>query len=82
MADHEIRLNEDGSVDEVVAKSPLYVHLEQMDHGAWSLIIGLEGNRQVMVSLAVKRHWRPVDWGEGIFHRIPCIDCIAEVEGP
>jgi hypothetical protein len=40
---HEIRLNPDGTLDEVVAFG--HVHLEQMDTGCWVLLIdGLDGH--------------------------------------
>lgn len=41
---HEIRPNDDGTLDEVVAYGA--VHLEQMDTGSWALVIdGFDGQR-------------------------------------
>ncbi len=46
----EIRRNPDGSIDEVVAPEA-FIHLEQMDHDAWHLVIEDDGDR-VDLSLA------------------------------
>lgn len=52
--EYEIRLNEDGTLDEVVCEQPAFVHLEQMDHGAWWLRIDLPGGGAVIVDLYTK----------------------------
>lgn len=31
----EVRLNEDGTIDEIVSHKPMYFHLEQMDDGQY-----------------------------------------------
>ena len=44
----EVRLNDDGTVDEVVAKN-VGVHVEQMDNGHWWMSIdGKQGRRMVL----------------------------------
>jgi len=46
----EIRRNDDGSLDEVVACRPRFVHLEQMDTDSWWLRIDIDGKRAVVVN--------------------------------
>jgi hypothetical protein len=41
--DYEIRCNDDGTLDEIVACRPAFFHLEQMDAGHWWLRIDLPG---------------------------------------
>lgn len=48
---YEIRLNDDGSLDEVVATAPTHVHLEQMADDAWWLRIDMPDGRAVVVNL-------------------------------
>lgn len=44
----EVRLNDDGSVDEVVVVNPVLVHVEQMDSDYWWMSIdGAQGRRMV-----------------------------------
>lgn len=42
----EVRLNEDGSVDEIVASGP--IHIEQMSEGQWWMSIG-DGDTSIRV---------------------------------
>ena len=49
----EVRLNEDGTLDEIVAFGA-YVHLEQMDDGHWWLAVESDGHL-VHINLATKR---------------------------
>lgn len=60
----EIRKNSDDTIDEIVAghfprpkrkSRGTNVHLEQMDRDCWSLIIGLNNGKRLMVSLYTKR---------------------------
>ena len=46
----EIRRNDDGSLDEVVACKPRFVHLEQMDTDEWWLRIDVDGKHAVVVN--------------------------------
>lgn len=50
----EIRLNEDGTLDEVVA-ADCFVHLEQMDEGLWWMRIALPDGSAIVVNLYSKR---------------------------
>jgi hypothetical protein len=51
----EVRLNDDGTLDEVVAgKCGLYLHLEQMGDDCWSLIIE-DGPHYLNISLDTNR---------------------------
>lgn len=47
----EIRRNDDGTVDEVVATQPQSVQLEQMDDDQWFLDITLEDGQRISVRL-------------------------------
>jgi len=49
---YEIRLNDDGSLDEIVAKNA-NVHLEQMSNNSWILLIDT-GKKHIQVSLYTK----------------------------
>lgn len=50
----EVRRNEDGTLDEIVAEG-CSVHLEQMDVGSWWLAVEKNGYRQVVWFAAPKR---------------------------
>ncbi len=50
----EVRLNEDGTLDEIVIND-CYVHLEQMDKGAWWMGIGRGNSPYLMVNLTSKK---------------------------
>jgi len=47
----EIRLNEDGSLDEVVADDVAFFHLEQMSDGHWWLSVDLDDGSQIHVDI-------------------------------
>jgi hypothetical protein len=64
---YEIRLNEDGSLDEVVASKPKHFHLEQMDTGAWWIGVDMEDGTYIRIDLWTQRNAR--------------IKALAEVEG-
>lgn len=49
----EIRLNEDGTLDEVCAWG--FVHLEQMDTNCWLLLIDTVDGKRLRVPLSTKR---------------------------
>ena len=49
----EVRLNEDGTLDEIVANGA-YVHLEQMDDGCWWMAVE-SGGHLIHVNLFTKR---------------------------
>ena len=51
---HEIRRNEDGTIDEIVGFG--YFHLEQMDEGLWSLIVDTLDRHRILVNLHTKRN--------------------------
>jgi hypothetical protein len=51
----EIRFNEDGSVDEIVADCKS-VHLEQMDNGHWWLGINRADGNRLLVNLSTRRN--------------------------
>ena len=42
----EVRLNEDGTIDEIVIDRPLRFHLEQMDDGQYWIGLTILGKRQ------------------------------------
>lgn len=54
---HEIRLNEDGSLDEVVAAAPRSVHLEQMADDAWWLCIETSDGHEIHIDLWAETPW-------------------------
>jgi hypothetical protein len=62
----EVRLNEDGSIDEIVIGAASHVHLEQMDDGHWWLGIMCDDGARLRVNLATLRGGK--------------IRCIAESE--
>ena len=64
---YEIRLNEDGSLDEAVASKPTYFHLEQMDTGAWWIGVEMEDGTLIHINLWTQHGRR--------------IKALAEVEG-
>ena len=51
---HEIRRNEDGTIDEIVGFG--YFHLEQMDDGLWSLIVDTLDGHRILINLHTKRN--------------------------
>lgn len=51
----EVRLNSDGSIDEIVVVKPEMVHLEQMDDGLWWMGI-TAGNIVMHVNISTKRN--------------------------
>jgi len=55
---YEIRLNEDGSLDEVVASNPKSYHLEQMDTGAWWMCIDMADGTAIHVNLWTRENRR------------------------
>jgi hypothetical protein len=55
---YEIRLNEDGSLDEVVASKPKHFHLEQMDTGAWWIGVDMEDGTHIRIDLWTQRNAR------------------------
>ena len=55
---YEIRLNEDGSLDEVVASKPKAFHLEQMDTGAWWIGVDMEDGTLIHINLWTQRNAR------------------------
>ena len=52
---NEIRLDDDGKLDEVVVEHAKHVHLERMDQGAWWMRIELADGSAIVVNLAARR---------------------------
>ena len=51
---HEIRTNEDGTIDEIFGFG--HFHLEQMGDGLWSLILDTLDRHRILVNLHTKRN--------------------------
>jgi hypothetical protein len=52
---YEIRLNEDGSLDAVVAASPKHFHLEQIARDAWWICVDMPDGTQINVKAVARR---------------------------
>jgi hypothetical protein len=50
----EVRLNDDKTIDEIVAEDVKWFHLEQMDDGAWWMGISRANGERLMVNLFTK----------------------------
>lgn len=52
---HEIRTNEDGTLDEVVADNPVHFHLEQMGDDCWWMRVYMpEGEKDIVIFLSTR----------------------------
>ena len=81
---HEIRFDEEGRLDEVIAHSPSIFHMELMDVDAWWIGIDLDDGERLTVSLWVEWRWTPLDcvgWRRWVRYPRPHIVGRAEVGG-